>query len=105
MSSGASQDFHIAVVQMNAVREHNMRRCKPAFLQVLDVTVAGLALDHFDLVPVLGGVSMNHYPVLARQPGHALQQLARTTDCEPRGKAVTYSAVGATVPAFQQRKR
>src|SRR6266705_4155432 len=99
MSSGSSQDLHLAVVQMDAVREHDMRRCKPAFLQVLDVTVAGLLLDHFDLVLVLGGVSVNHYPALARQPGHALQQLASTTDCEAGRKAVTYSAVGASVPA------
>src|SRR6266404_6714948 len=105
MSSGSSQDLHLVVVQMNAVREHDMRCCKPAFLQVLDVTMAGLLFDHFYLVLVLGGVSVNHYPALARQPGHAFQQLAGTTDCEAGRKAVTYSAVGTALPTFKQRNR
>jgi hypothetical protein len=66
MSSGSTQDFHLAVVDMNAMRKHDMRPSQPAGVQVLYVTESGFALDDADLILILGSVSVNHHPALTR---------------------------------------
>src|SRR5437667_5251674 len=101
MSSGATQDFHLFAVEVNTVCKHDIRGCQPDVVQIFDVPAAGFALDQFNLVPVLGCVSVNHYSTLPRQSADALQQFLGTTYGEPRSEAITYSAFSFPVPALQ----
>src|SRR5688572_32310703 len=50
-------------------------------------------------------MSMDHHAPCACEHTHFFQQLARTTDCKARSKAVSDATISFTMPRFEQRDR
>ena len=67
MRAGFAQDFKLAFVEPNAMRQDDVRRGKADIVQVFDVTAARFALNHLDLIFVFRSVRVNHDAMLARK--------------------------------------
>ena len=51
--AGVRQDFQFRIVQMNTMSERNVPSGEAERMQISDVALARLALDHLDLGPIL----------------------------------------------------
>src|SRR5262245_3939161 len=100
MRAGRAQNLHLGVVEVNAVRQHHMRRGQPDVTQVFDVAHSRRAFDHRYLIAIFRGMGVYHQAKLAREYGDTFEQFARATDGESRSEAVTYAAFSPAVPPF-----
>ena len=99
----ACENFNLSIIQVNAMSKSNVSSSDSDRVQIGDVALTCLALDHLYLRAILRSVRVNHHASLARKLRNLHQHLARATDSKARRKAVAYAPIGSTMPLFKQR--
>ena len=105
VSPGLSEDLPLALVEMDAVGENDVRTGQMERVEVGQIAQTGSGLDHGDLFPVLGGMGVDQHATLAGEFGRLREQFPCTAQRETGSQTGLEATVLAPVPSVDQARR
>src|ERR1041385_8304495 len=94
----SDERLQFLLVEMNAMRQHNVLISDSERIEISHIAHAGFALNHLAFALVFRSVRVNHHAPFARQLCNFTEQLPGATDGKPWREAATNAPPGFAVP-------
>src|ERR1041385_9237105 len=94
----SDERLQFLLVEMNAMRQHNVLISDSERIEISYIAHAGFALNHLAFTLVFRSVRVNHHPPFARQLCNFTEQPRVAADGKPWREEATKAPAGFAVP-------